>query len=101
MHRISSRLLLALASLQRTDISELVAVDVSCYTEEEGRALTSLLEGCTAWKVEHLAIRGEAGGQTWERLARAAARGKVKHVLTGVEVVGTAPQCIFGPSSLW
>ena len=37
VHRISPSLLLALASLQRTDISELVAVDVSCSTEEEGR----------------------------------------------------------------
>ena len=101
VYRISPSLLLSLASLQRTEISELVAGHVSCSTEEEGRALAFLLEGCRAWRVEMLSMRGQAGGQTWQRLARVATRGRVRYVSTEPDVVGRAPQSIFGPSSLW
>ena len=45
-------------------------------------------------------MRGQAGGQNWERLGRAAARGRVKIVGTTVDVVGKTPPSIFGLSSL-
>ena len=79
---------------------ELVAGHVSCSTEVEGRALASLLEGFTTWKIERLSMRGQAGGQNWEGLGRAAAKGRVRIVDTTTDVVGKTPQNIFGPPSL-
>ena len=99
MHTISPSVLIAMASLQRARRVELVAGQVSCSTEVEGRALASLLEGCTTWRIERLSMRGQAGGQNWERLGRAAVRGRVRIVGTTAYVVGEAPQSIFGQSS--
>ena len=79
---------------------ELVAGHVSCSTEVEGRALASLLEGRTTWRIERLSVKGHAGGQNWEGLGRAAARGRVRIVGTTADVVCKTPQSIFGPSSL-
>ena len=47
MYTISPSVLIAMASLQRAKMLELVAGRVSCSTEVEDRALASLLEGCT------------------------------------------------------
>ena len=50
--RLSSSLLLSLASLKIESISELWAGgSITCRTEEEGRALVSLLESCKEWSV--------------------------------------------------
>ena len=100
MYTISPGVLIAMASLQRARRVQLVAGKVSCSTEVEDRALASLLEGCTTWRIERLSRRGQAGRQNWERLGRAAARGRVMIVGTTADVVGEAPQCIFGLSSL-
>ena len=54
----------------------------------------------TTWRIERLSMRGQARGQNWERLGRAAARGRVKIVGTTADVVGKDPQSIFGLSSL-
>ena len=79
-----------------------MAGHISCTKEVQGRALASLLEGCTTWKIERLSMRGQAGGQNWEGLGRAAARGRVRIVGTTADVVGEAPQSIFGlPSLQW
>ena len=86
--------------LQRADRVELVAGPVSCSTEVEGGALASLREGCATWRIENLSMRRQAGGRNWERLGRAAARGRVRIVGTTADVVGEAPQGIFGLSSL-
>ena len=40
-----------------------------------------------AWEVEVLELSGEVGGQTWERLGREVARGRLRAVVTGREVV--------------
>ena len=45
-------------------------------------------------------MRGQAGGQNWEGLGRAAAKGRVRIVDTTTDVVGKTPQSIFGPPSL-
>ena len=100
MYTISPSVLIAMASLQRAKMLELVAGHVSCSTEVEGRALASLLEGCTTWRIERLSMRGQAGGQNWERLGRAAARGRGRIVGTAADVVGKALQSIIGRSSL-
>ena len=46
-------------------------------------------------------MRGQAGGQNWEGLGRAAVRGRVRTVSTTADVVGKTPQSIFGPSLPW
>ena len=98
MYTIPPSVLLTIASFQWTKMLDLVAGHVSCSTEEEGRALASLLEGYTTWKVERLSMSGQAGGQNWERLGRAAAKGKVRTVGTTADVVGFG---IFGSYLLW
>ena len=100
MHTISPSVLIAMASQQRAERVERVAGHVSCSTEVEGGALASLLEGCTTWRIEKLSMRGQAGGRNWERLGRAAARGRVRIVGTTADVVGEAPRGIFGLYSL-
>ena len=91
MHTISPSVLIAMASLQRAERVELVAGHVSCSTEVEGRALASLLEGCTTWRIEKLSMRGQAGGRNWERLGREVARGRVRIVGTTADGVREAP----------
>ena len=79
----------ALAGLQEQRVTELVSSGaISCSTEEEGRALCSLLELCTTWRLEVLSLGGEVGGETWAGLGRAAARGRLGRVVAGREVVG-------------
>ena len=86
---ISPSLLLPLASLEREQMTELVVGDVSCTTEEEGRALVSLMERCTTWTVALVDLSGEVGGQTWEGLVREVAEvGRLGRVRAGREVVG-------------
>ena len=80
---------------------ELVAGHISCSTEEDGRALASLLEGCTAWRVERLSMSGQAGGQNWKRMGRSVARGRVRTVGTTADLVGKTPQKILGSYLLW
>ena len=83
--RLSSSLLLSLVSLKIESLSELWAGgSITCRTEEEGRALVSLLESCKEWSVGldggssvgGLYLEGEVGGQTWEGLAREVARAR-------------------------
>ena len=74
---IHPSLLLSLASLKREQISELHGLDVHCTTDEAGRALVSLLEKSSTWRVDFLNLAGEVGGQTWEGLAREVARGRL------------------------
>ena len=54
----------------------------------------------TTWRIERLSKRGQVGGQKWERLDRAAARGRGRTVGTMADVVGKAPQSIIGWSAL-
>ena len=100
MYTISPAVLIAMASLQRAKMVELMAGHISCTKEVQGRALASLLEGCTMWNIERLSMRGQAGGQNWEGLGRAAAKGRVRIVDTTTDVVGKTPQSNFGPPSL-
>ena len=86
---IPSSLLLPLASLERGQMTVLVVGDVSCTTEEEGRALVSLMKSCTTWYVALVDLSGEVGGQTWEGLGRQVAEGgRLGRVRAGREVVG-------------
>ena len=87
MSRISRSLLLSHISIQREQITELVVMIICCTTAEEGRALVSLLERCRAWNVVWLELSGQVEGQTWERLGREVARGRLGTVETGREVV--------------
>ena len=87
---VSPCLLLALASLKREEITELEVEDLSCTTEEEGRALVSLLESSITWRVEVLELSDEVGGMTWQGLAtvgREGSRGRLGNVRTGRQVV--------------
>ena len=85
---ISPSLLLSLASLMKERITELEVASIYCGTEDDGRALVSLLGGCSSWTVKDLALNGEVGGQTWEALGREVVMGRVKEVWTTREVVG-------------
>ena len=80
-------LMLSLASLETEKTMGLEVGGISCTTEEEGRAMVSLLERCTSWRVEVLGLEGEVGWQTWERLGREVARGRLESVHTEREVV--------------
>ena len=84
---------------QQEEISDLVVGNIVCCTEEEGMMIGCLLEKCSSWRVHTLRMWDEphhhhqegaevgVGGQTWERLGRAAARGAVRHVSTNRKVV--------------
>ena len=87
---LSSSLLISLAFLMKERITELEVtyIPIYCKTEDEGRALVSLLEGCSSWRVEELIFSGEVGGQTWKGLGREVARGRLKQVRTPMWVVG-------------
>ena len=84
---ISPSHLLSLASLQRDQIPEMSILWILCTSEDEGAALFSLLERCSAWSLGRLCLGGWAGGQTWQRLGREAARGRLRGVETGREEV--------------
>ena len=80
MWRIPPSLLLSLASLEREQVVELVVGNIACTTAEEGRALVTLLDKCKLWSILWLDLAGEAGGQKWEELVRAGARGRARYV---------------------
>ena len=81
------------------EITDLAVANIVCCTEEEGMMIGCLLEKCANWRVHTLRMWDEphhhhhheagvgVGEQTWERLARAAARGTVRHVSTNRKVV--------------
>ena len=86
---VPSSLLLPLASLEKEQMTELVVGDVNCTTEEEGRALVSLMESCSTWYVALEDLSGEVGEQTWEGVGRQVAEvGRLVRVRAGREVVG-------------
>ena len=85
---MSPFLLLLLASLEREQITELHSNDIECTTEEEGRALASLLERCHTWSVEALSLYGQLGGHSWGLLGQESRRRRLRYVLTEREVVG-------------
>ena len=86
--RLSPSLLLFLASLQGEQVTELEVDDIIfCSSEEKGTALGSIMEKCSRWRVGGLMLYGEVGGQTWEGLGRAAARGRLGYVPTKREVL--------------
>ena len=72
-------------------------------TTEHTKSLKINDESWLIWTplVERLFMRGQAGGQNWERMGRAAARGRVRTVGTTADVVGRTPQKIFGSYLLW
>ena len=76
----------SLASLQK-GIGELEMGVAFCYTEEEGKVLCSVLERCTAWRLRWLILKKEVGGETWRRLGRQVARGRIGYFQTGREVM--------------
>ena len=81
----------AVASLQEERIWEMgVGGNISCWNEEDGRALCSLLKKCDTLSVGILTLWGEFGPQLWEELGQAAARGKVQDLNTRKEVVDKA-----------
>ena len=85
--RISPSLVFSLSFLhRREEITELVVAFYQCTEEEEGAALASLLERCTTWRVEVLNLSGQVAGQTWGRLAREVARGRVEDLEADMEV---------------
>ena len=50
--------------------------------------MVSLLERRNTWRVKSLFLFGEVGGQTWERLGREVARGRIEYdVLTETDAV--------------
>ena len=61
---------------------------ISCSTEEEGRALGSLLKRCREWTLGVLVLEGGVARGTWELLGRAATCGRLWEVRTEQEVVG-------------
>ena len=86
---ISPSLLTSLASLMKERITALeVTSFIYCRTEDEAKALVSLLEGCSTWRVKVLDLYGEVRGQTWQGLGRQMARGRVKEVRIRREMVG-------------
>ena len=87
--RMEGPLLLSLTSLHLEKLTTLDASVVVCTTEEEGVALFSLLERCSSWRV-NLDLSGEVAGQTWARLAREVARGRLMMVRTTREVLRRA-----------
>ena len=50
---------------------------VRCRNEEEGLALTHLLDCCLSWKMDVLFLTGQVGKGIWEGVGRAADRGTV------------------------
>ena len=74
---LTGALLMALSSLASGRGVELEVDRIRCNTEEEGLALTHLLDCCMSWKVRLLYLRGQVGQGAWEGLARAADRGTV------------------------
>ena len=54
----------------------------------------------TTWRIGRLSGRGQGGGQKWEVLDRAAARGRGRIAGTMADVVDKAPQSIIGRSAL-
>ena len=81
--------MLSLASLEMEKTMGLEVGGISCTTEEEGRAMVSLLERCASWRVEVLELEGEVGAQTWERLGREVATGRLESFHIEREVVMT------------
>ena len=94
LHRVylglasNSSLLLSLGTValrQEEQISQLVASgEISCESEELGRALFSLLEKSVTWSLFSLLLAGDLGERFWEELGRVAARpgGRVQFVYT-------------------
>ena len=76
----------ALASLQK-EIGELVMGLAFCYTDEDGMVLCSVLKKCTSWRLGWLILKEEVGGETWRRLGREVARGRLGVVHTSREVL--------------
>ena len=84
---------------RQEEITDLSVANIVCCTEEEGMMVGCLLEKCANWRVHTLRMWDEprhhhheaaevgVGGRTRERLARAAARGVVRHVSTNRKVV--------------
>ena len=61
----------------------------TCYiTEKEGRRLGDFLERCSSWRLGMLVLEIGVGDGTWQRLARAAAKGRLEILWTGRKVVG-------------
>ena len=72
---LTGALLTSLSSLASGRRVELEVGYIKCSTEEEGLALTHLLDCCLSWKVGDLRLTGEVGQGAWEGVARAADRG--------------------------
>ena len=79
----------SLVALQEAPVAFLwMKNTISCSTEEEGRALGSLLKRCREWTLGVLVLEGEVARGTWELLGRAADQGRLGEVRTEKGVVG-------------
>ena len=87
MYFISPSMVLHIASLKMEQFTELVAHEIWCETEEQGKALVSLLESCNTWRVGWLGLDEEVGVQTWEGLGREVVKGRLGNIVTGRRVV--------------